>query len=54
MDGLSRKNASLAARVSVYAIIIGGLGQFIGLLISLIVFGIRYTPSKQGKKIQRD
>ena len=50
MDGLSRKNASLAARVSVYAIIIGGLGQFIGLLISLIVFGYATHQVKKAKK----
>ena len=36
--------------MSVYAIIIGGIGQFIGLLISLIVFGYATHQVKKAKK----
>ena len=45
-----KKNAPLTSRIAMYAIILGGVGQFIGLLISYIVFGYATHQAKNVKK----
>lgn len=50
MSALMKKNAHLTSRIAMYAIILGGVGQFIGLLISLIVFGYATHQVKNAKK----
>ena len=50
MSALTKKNASLMARLALYAIILGGVGQFTSLIISLIVFGYATNQVKEAKK----
>lgn len=50
MSSLTKKNASLMARLALYAIILGGVGQFTSLIVSLIVFGYATNQVKEAKK----